>query len=86
MKIIVTKILTNLVENSLLSLLYPALETKNRNQVLTKLVVWYKEYLFSFQVFLFFFKSYIQNVIPIQAIKITQYTKTQQFTSLQVSI
>ena len=40
MKLIVTIIATNVVANSLLSLFCPALETKNKNQVLTKLVVW----------------------------------------------
>ena len=55
MKIIVTKIPTNPVENSLLSLLYPALETKNRNQVLTKLVVWYKEIFIFFPSFFILF-------------------------------
>ena len=40
MKITVTIIPTNLVTNSLLSLSCPLVETKNKNQVLSKLVVW----------------------------------------------
>ena len=40
MKMIVTIIPTNLVTNSLLSLFCPFIETKIKNQVLSKLVVW----------------------------------------------
>ena len=40
MKIIVTIIPTNLVTNSLLFLFCPFIETKNKNQVFSKLVVW----------------------------------------------
>ena len=40
MKIIVTIIPTNLVANSLLSLFGAFIETKNKNQVFSKLVVW----------------------------------------------
>ena len=39
MKIIVTKIPSNVVTNSLLSLFYPLFETKNKNEVLSNLVV-----------------------------------------------
>ena len=46
MKIIVTIIPTVLVTNSLLNLFYPVVETKSKNQIFSKLVVWYKKYLF----------------------------------------
>ena len=39
MKIIVTKIPTNLVTNSLLHLFWPFLETKNKDQIFNQLVV-----------------------------------------------
>ena len=40
MKIIVTIILTSLFTNSLLSSFCPFLQTKNKNQVFSKLMVW----------------------------------------------
>ena len=39
-KITVTIISTNLVTNSLLSLVGPFVETKNKNQIFGKLVIW----------------------------------------------
>ena len=51
MKIIITIILTDLVTNSLLSSLCPFLQTKNKNQVFSKLLVRYRE------IFLFFVYS-----------------------------
>ena len=39
MKIMVTKIPSNVVTNPLLSLFYPLFETKNKNEVLSNLVV-----------------------------------------------
>ena len=46
MKMIVTIISSNLVTNSLLPLFCPFIETKNKNQVLSKLVVWQREIFF----------------------------------------
>ena len=43
MKIIVTIIPTNLVTNSLLSLFLSFIESKSRNQIFSKLVVWQRE-------------------------------------------
>ena len=43
---IVTIISSNLVTNSLLSLFCPFIETKNKNQVFSKLVVWQREIYF----------------------------------------
>ena len=40
MKIIVTIIPSSLVTNSILPLSCPFVETKNKNQILSKLVVW----------------------------------------------
>ena len=40
LKMTVTIIPTNLVTNSLLSLFCPFMETKNKNQILSKVVVW----------------------------------------------
>ena len=51
MKIIVTSTPTGLVTNSLLSSFCSFLQTKNKNQVFSKLVVWYQE------MFLFFVNS-----------------------------
>ena len=51
MKIIVTIIPTDLVTNMLLSSLCPFLQTKNKNLVFSKLVVWEQE------IFLFFVYS-----------------------------
>ena len=48
MKIIVTIIPTDLVTNSILSSFCFFLQTKNKNQVFSNLVVWYRE------IFLFF--------------------------------
>ena len=51
MKIIVTIIPTRLVTNSLLFLFCSFVETKNNNQLSSKLVVWYREtFLFLFMV------------------------------------
>ena len=43
MKIIVTIIPTNLVTNSLLSLFLSFIESKSRNQIFSKLVLWQRE-------------------------------------------
>ena len=50
MKVIVTIIPTNFVANSLLSLFCPAIQIKNKNETLTKLVAWYRE-IFNFFVY-----------------------------------
>ena len=43
MKMIVTMIPTNVDPNSLLSLFFPFKETKNKNKIFTKLVVWFRQ-------------------------------------------
>ena len=45
MKMIVTIIPTDIVTNSLLSSFYPFLQTKNKNQIFSKSVVWQPEIL-----------------------------------------
>ena len=43
MKIIVTMISTDLITNSFLASFCPSLQTRSKNQVFNKLVVWYRE-------------------------------------------
>ena len=43
MKMIVNLIPANLVTTSLLSLFHPFIETRNNNQISSKLLVWYRE-------------------------------------------
>ena len=75
MKIIVTIISTNLVANLLFSFFCSRLQTKNKNQVFGKLVVWHREiFLFTESVALYFkdmpnsidfYKGMFLHVIPV---------------------
>ena len=59
MKILVTIIPANLVTNLSLSLFCLFLETKNKNQTFTKLMIWSKEIflLFAYSVFALYYKG-----------------------------
>ena len=63
MKIIVTSIPTDLVTNSLLSSFFSFLQTKNKNQVFSKLMVWYQE-IFAFCLYrvALYFKAVMNSI------------------------
>ena len=55
MKKIVTIIPTNLAAKLLLSLFCPFIETKNKNKIFSKLVVWKREIVLLFASYMLFF-------------------------------